>query len=79
MLVVLCWYCKSLNFSTNIGFAVHSYFIYTNGFVIVMDKYVCMGIRATTNTVDGERFAGLNIRGFSAIEVFTSKLTLRKL
>ena len=22
------------------------------------------------NTVDGERFAGLNIRGFSAIEVF---------
>ena len=25
---------------------------------------------ANINTVDGERFAGLNIRGFSAIKVF---------
>ena len=58
MLVVLCRYCKSLNFTTNIGFVVHTYFIYTNGFEIVMDKYVCMGIRVTTNTVDGEDSLG---------------------
>ena len=29
----------------------------------------------TMNTVDGERFTGLNIRGFSAIKVFTEILS----
>ena len=29
----------------------------------------------TMNTVDGERFAGLNIRGFCAIKVFTEILS----
>ena len=36
-----------------------------------MGSIIIYGINTWGSTVDGERFAGLNIHGFSAIEVFT--------
>ena len=47
------------------------YWLHKHGYA---HAHLCKCMYNNLNTVDGERFAGLNIRSFSAIKVFTEIL-----